>query len=240
MRKSFMAMLLLGSSSVFGNVLDNDITDVVPGGVEASSWEFDVYLDSRKIGFHEFEVTQNGEGYEMSTRAEFDVKVLFVNFYSYRHENTEVWNGGCLQGINARTDANGNNFVVEGKAESSKFTVSNGTEVTSLPQCVKTFSYWDPSFLTESQLLNSQTGVYEQVLVEELGEELIDIQGQLVPAVHYRLMAETGPVSLWYGVEDDQWLGLESVAEGGRVIRYEPKKLAQSQSFFKAGGAVGD
>ena len=82
--KEFMVMLLLGSSSVFGNVLDNDITDVVPGGVEASSWEFDVYLDSRKIGFHEFEVTQNGEGYEMSTRAEFDVKVLFVNFYSYR------------------------------------------------------------------------------------------------------------------------------------------------------------
>ena len=142
--------------------------------------------------------------------------------------------------INARTDANGNNFVVEGKAESSNFTVSNGTEVTSLPQVRKNLLLLGSEFPGFDQPFNSQTGVYEQVLVEELGEELIDIQGQLVPAVHYRLMAETGPVSLWYGVEDDQWLGLESVAEGGRVIRYEPKKLAQSQSFFKAGGAVGD
>ena len=202
----------------------------------AELWEFDVYLDNRKIGFHEFQVVPNAEGYEMNTRAEFDVKVLFVNFYKYRHENTEVWNAGCLQGISARTDANGDNFVVEGQVDSSTFLVDNGSEVTPLPECVKTFAYWDPSFLTESQLLNSQTGVYENVTVEKLGEELIEVKDQMVPAIHYRLVSETGPVSLWYGVNDNRWLGLESVAEGGRVIRYEPKQL----SFINQGGASGD
>ncbi len=191
----------------------------------SDSWAFDVYLDDKKIGFHQFQVKRSGDSLEVNTKAEFDVKLLFVNLYRYRHENTEVWDAGCLQDIEARTDANGNDFTVAGRAAATGFIVNNGSDVTPLPNCVKTFAYWDPSFLNESRLLNSQTGAYEAVTVENLGEETIRVKDQLVPAVRYRLEAETGPVSLWYSVIDDRWLALESTVEGGRVIRYEPQQL---------------
>lgn len=210
------------------------------------SWDFDVYLDDRKIGYHQFELTGvddtfNGTlkgafkgalkgNYEVSTRAEFDVKVLFVNFYRYRHENKETWRAGCLQDIRAKTDANGSEYQVQGEVVSSEFLVNTGSETTQLPECVKTFAYWDPEFLRETQLLNSQTGAYERVTVEKVGEEEIEIQNALVPAVHYRLLAETGPVSLWYGIADNRWLALQSIAEGGRVIRYELQASRQGHA----------
>ncbi len=161
----------------------------------------------------------------MTTRAEFDVKVMFVSFFRYRHENTEVWGDGCLRGISSETEANSDRFIVRGELNEKELIVDNGSVITPLGGCVKTFAYWDYSFLSENQLLNSQTGEYEDISVEKLGEELVQVQDRLIPATHYRLNAETGPVSLWYGASNKLWLGLESVATGGRVIRYEPKRL---------------
>ena len=194
--------------------------------IDRDSWQFDVFLDGNKIGFHEFQLERQGEQVTVQTEAQFDVKVLFVNLFSYRHQNTEFWQSGCLQNIEATTKANSDNFVVSGQVGENGFEFSDDSSRAPITGCVKSFAYWNPDFRDETRLLNSQTGEYELVSVERVGTETISLQGQEIPAVHYRLEAETAPISLWYSGDSDRWLALETVAKGGRVLRYEPTSEA--------------
>ena len=68
--------------------------------------------------------------------------------------------------------------------------------------------------------MNPQTGEYVAVQVEEAGVDVLQVRGEPVAARRYRLTAYEVDLTLWYS-EDNEWLGLESVAEGGRIIRYE-------------------
>ena len=68
--------------------------------------------------------------------------------------------------------------------------------------------------------LNPQTGEYVDVDVEELGNEVVQIAGREFVARSVRITAPKVDIKLWYS-EDSEWLALESVAKGGRIIRYE-------------------
>ena len=85
--------------------------------------------------------------------------------------------------------------------------------------CIKTFAYWDPEFLKETTLLNSQTGEMTAVGSEFIGNETLRYKGEDVIARHYRLRGDDLQIDLWYSV-DDAWLALESLTESGRVVRY--------------------
>jgi hypothetical protein len=187
---------------------------------KSQSWDFSVLLDGDKIGYHRFELTDiNGER-RVTSEAKFDVRILFINAFRYRHENTEVWSDGCLRKIDARTQANGKKLAVSGTQVQDKFIVDDGSETNALADCVMTFAYWDPEFLQQPKLLNSQSGEYIDVEVEPLGREPITVRGQEVAASAYRLTAKKMQLKLWYSTENE-WLALESVAKGGRIIRYE-------------------
>ncbi len=184
-------------------------------------WQFDVALDGKPIGFHTFELQQDGSRQVLTTEASFDVKFLFVTAFRYRHQNTEVWNDGCLSSIDASTDSNGKQFEVRGMIGDGGFDLlgAEGAEV--LPSCVQTFAYWNPAVLESTRLLNSQTGVYEDVTVTVEGPDQLTVGGKPVDALRYRLSAEAGDIKLWYSSEDKTWLGLEAPAKGGRKIRYQ-------------------
>jgi hypothetical protein len=186
----------------------------------SQSWDFSVHLDGDKIGYHRFEVTDLGDERRVRSEAKFDVRLLFINAFRYRHENTEIWSDGCLRKIEAKTLANGRKLSVSGTQVQDEFIVDDGSERNALTDCVMTFAYWDPDFLQQTRLLNSQSGEYVDVEVESLGSRPITVRGDEVQAVAYRLTANKMQLTLWYS-EDNEWLALESVAKGGRVIRYE-------------------
>jgi len=186
----------------------------------SQSWDFSVLLDGDKIGYHRFELTDFGGERRVRSEAKFDVRVLFINAFRYRHENTEVWSDGCLSKIDARTQANGKKFAVSGTRVQGEFVVDDGSQMNALSDCVMTFAYWDPEFLQQPKLLNSQSGEYLDVEVESLGTKPITVRGQEMTASAYRLTAKKMQLTLWYST-DNEWLALESVAKGGRIIRYE-------------------
>lgn len=59
---------------------------LIASPVMAEEWAFDVFLDKSKIGKHTFTLDQNRQ---LTSRAKFNVKVLFVNAYSYDHTAKE-------------------------------------------------------------------------------------------------------------------------------------------------------
>ena len=187
------------------------------------NWQFKVYLDGDEIGFHNFSMIHKEQHHEIYSSARFDVKFLFINAYSYEHDNVELWNGQCLNSINAVTDDNGELYKVSGKAGNDVFVVSTSEDQDEKQNryspCIKTFAYWDPEFLKESSLLNSQTGEMIQVESEFIGNETMTHRGKETEARRYRLRGENLQIDLWYS-NDDHWLALESLTEGGRIVRY--------------------
>lgn len=190
------------------------------GGTETRSWNFSVSLDGTPIGYHNFELVRAGDGVQVTSEARFDVRVFIFNAFKYRHTNLESWRGDCLERIESQTRQNGDVFAVSGERKSDGFAVASGGEKRALGDCVMTFAYWDSRFLEESRLLNPQSGEYVPVNVESLGRQEVVVRGTPTEASAYRVKARATELIVWYS-DDDEWLGLESVARGGRIIRYE-------------------
>jgi len=194
-------------------------------GASTAEWRFEVKLDDKPIGFHSFSLTDRGREQVLETEASFDVKVLFISAFRYRHENVETWRDGCLTSISARTDSNGKRLEVEGGRRAGQFAVTRNDGQEILGDCVQSFAYWNPSILAADRLLNSQTGKYEAVSVTASADERIDVGDTTIDARRYTLAAGSGDITLWYARDDGRWLGLEAPAKGGRRIRYEPVRL---------------
>ena len=186
----------------------------------SNAWNFDVYLDDKKVGTHLFEVVDAGEHTRVQSIANFKLKVFFVAAYSYQHTNTERWADDCLLEFDANTRVNGKHIQVSGASSDAGFTVQKDSAQQVLPNCVMSFAYWNPAFLKQERLLNPQTGEYLDVDVERLGTDSLKVRGQQVDAARYKVSARGIDLMLWYS-PDDEWLALESAARGGRVIRYE-------------------
>ncbi|HSD71083.1 MAG TPA: DUF6134 family protein, partial [Woeseiaceae bacterium] len=127
-------------------------------GAEIREWNFRVWLGDTPIGHHNFRLVEQDGERTLVTEADFRVRFLFVTAYRYQHFNTETWQGGCLQEIESRTDANGRVLSVVGLRGPEGFELRSPAAAGPVPDCVKTFAYWDTGILDEDKLLNPQTG----------------------------------------------------------------------------------
>ena len=191
-------------------------------------WEFEVRLNDKKIGYHSFRVSEDNGRQVLETEAAFDVKLLFVTAFRYRHKNREVWEDGCLERVQAQTQANGKLFEVQGVRRADAMTVTTREERTRLADCVRSFAYWNPDFLSSTRLLNTQTGEYEPVTVIPDGEDSVEVGSRVVAADRYKLRTRNGDIRLWYAKDTQTWLKLEAPAKGGRTLRYTPLAVPEA------------
>jgi len=181
----------------------------------AARWDFDVFLDGRRIGEHTFTVEQFGDERFVTSRARFDVKVLLVPVFTYRHEAQEQWHGACLQTLQSTTRVNGKHYRVDGARTGDAFHMQvNADDVSqdrTLPACVSSYAYWDLSTLAQhSHLLNTQTGAYDPVQLQRL------------PA-RAELTGPSFAISLDY--DDGRWEGLSTLRDG-RALEYRLRTAA--------------
>lgn len=183
-------------------------------------WRFQVYLDDKEIGYHDF-VLQNVDNQQrLQSEASFEYRLLFVKLYGYEHENTETWSGDCLTGIESTTDANGKPFQVSGSLQGDSFVVNGTAGRAELPSCSMSFAYWNPVFLEQERLINVQNGEVLEIDVSEPELVQLEVRGVMQPAYRYLLGAGEMKIELWYS-ENNEWLALETEARGGRRLRYQ-------------------
>ena len=82
------------------------------------------------------------------------------------------------------------------------------------------FAYWNPAFLDQGQLLNTQNGEFLDVEISQPVAEPLTVRGEPQAAYRYRLEAGELQLDLWYSA-NRKWLALESEVRGGRKLRYE-------------------
>jgi len=184
-----------------------------------SDWNFRVLLDDREVGRHQFTLEGAGPERRLRSEAQFEARVLFINFYSYLHEAVEGWQGDCLQSLESRTETNGKRQAVSAATRDGRLTVMRPKGRDEHDGCVMSFAYWNPEILKARQLLNSQTGELVPVTITEQGQETITVRGRPLAATRHRISADQVQIDLWYA--DQQWIALEALAPGGRRLRYE-------------------
>ncbi len=212
-RALIILLTLLGAWSTAASTgLESGTTD--------QEWRFRVLLDEREIGYHSFRLSSDAGQQVIDSEARFRVSFFFIPAYRYDHVNRERWGDDCLLDINARTEINGDSLSVSGGRSDDGFVLRSEEGEKRLESCVMSFAYWNPAFLEQSRLLNSQTGDYLDVDIRPVGEEILVIRGQETPATRYSLQSPKLSMDLWYS-NDSRWLGLESETKGGRKLRYE-------------------
>lgn len=184
---------------------------------------FEVSLDGQSIGEHRFRITNGGAVRVVESEASFDVRILRVPVYRYRHRNSETWQNGCLKRIDSETDANGTPYAVDLSKTATGYRIVTPNETqTYQSDCLMSFAYWDQQFLQQQRLLNTQTGELIAVEIQSLGESERRIANRTVPVKGFRVLAAPQKVDIkvFYHSVDGHWVALESVLENGRTLRY--------------------
>jgi hypothetical protein len=185
----------------------------------SQSYEFKVFLGEQEIGRQRFDISSEGEQTRVRVDAQFEVKFFYITFYEYRHRNSEKWERACLREIRSQTDDNGDAYFVNGNTENGQLQVETQTGNWSADDCIKTFAYWDPEWISGERLLNSQTGELLPVSILSLGEETISVQGVPTRTTRRRIITNEFTVDLWYA-EGGRWVALQSTTKKGEPLRY--------------------
>jgi hypothetical protein len=186
---------------------------------ESETMHFRVFLDDREIGYHRFILTPgDGGSHRVISEASYKVSFLFFTAYRYQHRSEERWQGGCLVGIDARTDDDGDIYRVTGSStgDGLRLIVNDRSRVIER-DCVRSFAYWRPRLLDTDALLNAQTGELQPVDYRQRGPD--SLPWRETPARAVRLLLPDSHIDLWYGGNDD-WLGLRSPVAGDRLLVY--------------------
>ena len=186
------------------------------------SWNFKVLLDDKPIGYHQVTIDREANRKAVHTKAEFDVRFMFIPVYSYIHDTRETWENGCLVNITSKTDDNGDDFFINSMPENQQLELQTQDGVSSFDGCVRTFAYWDIEMLKSTHLLNTQTGKYQAVAVTDMGNDTVKLENTEVEARRFKLICEDMNIDLWY-TNDMHWLALESTTASGAILRYVPQ-----------------
>ena len=188
-----------------------------PAQAQTKQWKFLALLDGKPIGTHTFTLTGTTDDGELRSEAKFDVKVLFIPAYRYRHLAIERWHRGCVASITARTDDDGKISEVEGRSENGVMTIATRNSRYTADGCVLSFAYWNPDMLRQTRLLNAQTGEYKAVSIAALADGRNDAPGR---EKRYRIAGPKQPIELRYS-DSGEWIGLDTIVGSGRHLVYQ-------------------
>jgi hypothetical protein len=188
-----------------------------------AQWQFTALLDGKPIGTHHYGLTVGDGGMRrLVSEARFDVRLLGVAVYRYRHRVDERWRGDCLTSIDASTDDDGRTSSVSGSATGAGFAIEArggpAPGAVTVAGCLMSYAYWSPGLANRRQLLDPGTGRIDAVSVTPLPETTLEVRGRPVPVRGWRIQGPSQPIDVWYSGE--RWVGLDTTVAGGRQLSY--------------------
>jgi hypothetical protein len=186
------------------------------------SWQFKVFYGDTEIGEHHFKRVKDNGRQKVEINADFNVDIFFINVYSYKHNNIEIWKDSCLNSIESSTIDDGEKYLVAGVNEDGVFKIKSNLGYEEVDGCVKTFAYWDKGFLDSESLLNSQTGEIVDVDISFVADEKLLVRNKEISTKRYAVKTDEFNIDLWYS-EKNEWVALHSTTQDGTKLRYQIK-----------------
>ena len=173
---------------------------------------FQVFLNDRKVGSHEFRIVKKNRQIEVDSSLNIEFKAMGFFKVKYTHKANEIWKDGCLQSLVSETQKRGKKINVEAQQSDLGMVVKGSKSTQTLNGCVRTFAYWNPQFLYEDYLLNAENGEYVPVAVTS--SALVNNAGSKVSIDGAKV-----DIQLEYDTSG-KWLSLQSELKMGGILRY--------------------
>lgn len=207
----FAFLLFVHCSSAFESINADTInSDTINS--DTKKLLFNVLLDKKPVGTHSFEIKRSDGTIVVNSKLTLKAKFLGLFPVNYNHESTEYWKGSCIVAVNAKTTKRGKTIIVKAKSKSQDLEVESNNRVEVLKGCIKSFAYWDPLLLEDSQLLNTENGDLVSVQVKTMASETDTSKTILI---------SSSEANILLGYDDyGQWLSLRSKLKIGGELHY--------------------
>jgi len=205
----------------------------LPGNIETSvpEWAltsygedmlFTVKRNGKPIGTHAVKFSRDGDAFVVDTKTKLKVKFLFFTAYKFEYTAQEIWRDGKVQQVFADTNNNGEDFIYEMTFDADKVTIADGSAdaVFDLDPNTYPSNHWHPKVLSAQVIINTLSGVPNQVEITPTDWELVSTAQDERRAQRYEYSGELENVSSWYD-EKGRWVALEFKGEDGSTISYE-------------------
>lgn len=193
---------------------------IVPAG---DAINFSVFRkNDSPMGSHTVRFTREGDTLIMEKEIRLEVTLAFITAYRYEHSNREVWKDGRLIAIDTKTDDDGDQYWLRGRATDEGFLVEGTRGTVLAPADIIPTSYWNIATTKATQLLDTQRGLIMDVRIEDKGEEMVETATGPLQARHHtinilsNLPGSTDKIELWYDAAG-AWVALGFQAKGQPV-----------------------
>ncbi len=171
----------------------------------AETLSFHILRDGKSVGTHRITISNSKHQIRIDLHTQIKIEGFFTTTYAFDHTSQETWAGGQLLNMTSITDNNGERTSVLAYPEKDSLVVNSITNdqdrLQILPLGIMPTSLWNADLVNHTQLLSSQDGRILDVKVEDLGSQLISIQGLQIPTRHYSISGEFTR-KLWFDEND--------------------------------------
>jgi hypothetical protein len=144
-------------------------------GVPASrTLEFDIVRADSAIGHHHIRFGEETGRLTVDIDVAVKVNVLFVTVYRFTHRAREVWEGGRLVAMTARTEDDGTPHALDMALRDGMFAVTHNGAASQVPAGLVPTSLWNPATVKQTVLFGSLRGDGLPTTVTPLGGSAID------------------------------------------------------------------
>jgi hypothetical protein len=162
-----------------------------------------VYVDEKQAGWSRLTMVEKGGATHVTGEAEVNVKLLFLNAFSYKVRSEETWVKGELTDLKSDATEDGKNTQVEVKRTGEQLHLRvNGSTVGTLRSDVWTSSYWklaDGRFHNNTvPVLDADTGKLYMGRLDLVGNEAIKIANKAEDCYHFKVTGLPVPIDLWF------------------------------------------
>lgn len=160
---------------------------------------YQILMGDDPIGTETVKLEPQGDATKVAVNATTRVKVLFINF-RYDHQREELWKGGTLDSMRAKTDDDGTPHAIEMARRGAGYALTVDGKTGEAPANALPLTLWTPEVLKRPTLLSVIDGKPYSVRTESLGTETLDIGGRAIKAQHHRISGDVER-DLWFDAD---------------------------------------
>lgn len=176
---------------------------------------FDVYRDGKPFGMHRVQFEQSGDQLKVETDIELKVKFGPITAFHYVHDANEVWSGGELVSVDAKTKSGGDWKDVSVRETAGGLKTAGPAFEGTHPSGLIPSTHWNIAQMRQDAMLSTETGAILPMKVEDLGMEMVQVGDERIRARHYRVTSDL-VASFWYD-DEGRWVKCAFEARGSDV-----------------------
>jgi hypothetical protein len=210
------------------------MTDSPAGALTLEIREFTVKIDKKLAGTYTMSISEGGKGWaQMVGHADVDVRFYLLGHYAYKYDGTEDWKDERLHLLKSKSNDDGAEYVVRAdwRPDLPGLVVWSNGKQRVRPNDVWTTTYWrlpahiQPQLLVKLSvsLLETDTGKDLRGTLEYMGQQQVNVAGQLQNCDYYRLTGDKLNVKLWFDAK--RRLAREESVEGSHTYVLELKSI---------------